>query len=56
MNIANVVSNPSARLGAEVSMATLDKTLDTAKDNAARLLDALPAADPSKGRKFDDYA
>jgi hypothetical protein len=45
-----------ARAETEVSMAILDKALDTARSGAALLLDALPAADPSKGKRFDIYA
>ena len=37
-------------------MAILDKTLDTARSGAADLLDALPAASPSKGNRLDIYA
>ena len=40
----------------EVSMAVLDQTLDTAKANAAALLEVLPAANPSEGNVFDGYA
>jgi hypothetical protein len=45
-----------ARAETEASMAILDKVLDTARSSAALLLDALPAADPSKGSRFDIYA
>jgi hypothetical protein len=45
-----------ARAEAEASMAILDKVLDTARSGAALLLDTLPAADPSKGNRFDIYA
>jgi hypothetical protein len=45
-----------ARAEAEASMVILDKALDTARSGAARLLDALPAADPSKGNRLDIYA
>ena len=44
------------RMRTEASMAILDKTLDTARSGAADLLDALPAADSSKGNRFDNYA
>lgn len=57
MNIAAAsTATARARVESEASMAMLDKTLDTAKANASRLLEALPAADPAKGRAFDGYA
>lgn len=47
---------PQAQVQAEVSMAVLDKTLDTAQANAAALLEVLPAANGAEGNHFDDYA
>lgn len=46
----------AARTQAEASMAVLDRALDSSRSGAARLLDALPDADPSKGHRFDSYA
>lgn len=49
-------ATPQAQVKAEVSMAILDKTLETAKENVASLLEVLPAANPAAGNHFDGYA
>lgn len=57
MDISTIAAAvPQAQVHAEVSMAVLDKTLDTAQANAAALLDVLPEANPAEGTHFDDYA
>lgn len=47
---------PQAQVQAEISTAVLDKTLDTARANAAALLEVLPAANPAEGNSVDRYA
>ncbi len=47
---------PQAQVRADVSMAILDKTLETARSNAVSLLEVLPDANPAEGNSFDGYA
>ena len=47
---------PQAQTQVDVSMAVLDKTLETAQSNVASLLQALPAANPAEGNNLDAYA
>ncbi|MDH3306767.1 MAG: YjfB family protein [Acidimicrobiia bacterium] len=57
MDISTIsAATPQAQVRAEVSMAILDKTLETARSNAFSLLEVLPAANPAEGNSFDDYA
>lgn len=57
MDISSIsAAVPQAQVQVEASMAVLDKTLDTARANAAALLDVLPAANPAEGNHVDDYA
>ncbi len=57
MDISSIsAATPQAQVNADVSMAILDKTLETAQANAARLLEVLPAANPAEGNSFDGYA
>lgn len=57
MDISTIAAAvPQAQVQAEVSTAVLDRTLDTARANAAALLEVLPAANPVEGNHFDDYA
>ena len=56
MDISTVsAALPQAQVAAEVSMAVLDKALDTAQSNAANLLEVLPAANPAEGNSVDRY-
>lgn len=57
MDISTIAAAvPQAQVHAEVSMAVLDKTLDTAHANAAALLEVLPAANSAEGTNVDRYA
>lgn len=49
-------ATPQAQVKVEVSMAILDKTLESARLNAANVLEMLPAAKPAEGTGFDEYA
>ena len=56
MDISSIsAALPQAQVAAEVSMAVLDKALDTAESQAASLLEVLPAANPSEGNSVDRY-
>lgn len=57
MDISTIsAATPQAQVQAEASMAILDKTLETARSNAASLLEVLPDANPAEGNSFDSYA
>lgn len=57
MDVSTIsAATPQAQVRAEVSMAILDKTLETAEENIVSLLEVLPDANPAAGNNFDDYA
>lgn len=56
--IQSSMLNNLASLQSAISMTMLDKTMNTASDEAAQLIEAMPAAtpQPSSGHLLDTYA